>query len=287
MRNRQDRDQFPRPSGGRPRQNMRSPRRKRRRRVLPTPPGAGEMLNIHDLKRAYERAIGHKTSNSTVYDLLGRHGWRKLMPRPFHSKPTCFGRGVPLRKHHAVPCVSATGSRPSCNRRNRTRRIPRATNGVRPTLPHPLRTKLARLSLPLVHLEKHNANSNHAYPDRRRTCHRPPCLDCIRGCGSLSWRRAGRHGRSTASRSGGCSSGSGGCASGCGGRASKSLASAGAEDGTCTAYPARAKVALAANTFRLLQVSLQVTYRQAHAGLPRRLFTERYSRLVCEFTNTE
>ncbi len=46
--------------------------------------GAGEMPNIHDLKRAYEQAIGHATSNSTVYNLLDRHRWRKLMPRPFH-----------------------------------------------------------------------------------------------------------------------------------------------------------------------------------------------------------
>jgi len=46
--------------------------------------GAGEMLNIQDLKAAYERAIGHATSNSTVYNLLARHHWRKLMPRPFH-----------------------------------------------------------------------------------------------------------------------------------------------------------------------------------------------------------
>src|SRR5580693_6339084 len=48
--------------------------------------GAGEMLNIHDLKAAYEKAIGHPTSDSTVYNLLHRHGWRKLMPRPFHPK---------------------------------------------------------------------------------------------------------------------------------------------------------------------------------------------------------
>jgi hypothetical protein len=46
--------------------------------------GAGEMLNIHDLKAAYEQAIGHRTSNSTIYNLLARHGWRKLTPRPFH-----------------------------------------------------------------------------------------------------------------------------------------------------------------------------------------------------------
>jgi Winged helix-turn helix len=44
------------------------------------------MLNIHDLKAAYEKAILHETSNSTVYNVLARHGWRELMPRPFHPK---------------------------------------------------------------------------------------------------------------------------------------------------------------------------------------------------------
>jgi len=43
-------------------------------------------VNVHDLKAAYEHAIGHPTSNSTIYNLLNRHGWRKLMPRPFHPK---------------------------------------------------------------------------------------------------------------------------------------------------------------------------------------------------------
>jgi hypothetical protein len=45
--------------------------------------GAGDLSNIHDLKAAYEQAIGHSTSNSTIYNLLARHGWRKLMPHPF------------------------------------------------------------------------------------------------------------------------------------------------------------------------------------------------------------
>jgi hypothetical protein len=45
------------------------------------------MLNIHDLKAAYEKAIGHGTSDSRFYNVLHRHGWRKLMPRPFH--PNC------------------------------------------------------------------------------------------------------------------------------------------------------------------------------------------------------
>src|SRR6516162_2908094 len=46
--------------------------------------GAGELLNVQDLKAAYEKAIGHPTSNSTIYNLLARHDWRKLMPRPYH-----------------------------------------------------------------------------------------------------------------------------------------------------------------------------------------------------------
>ena len=44
------------------------------------------MLNVHGLKAAYEKAIGHETSKSTIYNLLARHGWRKLMPRPFHPR---------------------------------------------------------------------------------------------------------------------------------------------------------------------------------------------------------
>jgi Winged helix-turn helix len=54
--------------------------------------GAGEMLNIHDLKAAYEKAIGHETSNSTMYNLLARHGWRKLMPRPHRPQRDLAGQ---------------------------------------------------------------------------------------------------------------------------------------------------------------------------------------------------
>jgi hypothetical protein len=32
-------------------------------------------------------AIRHPTSNSTFHNLLAQHGWRKLVPRPFHPKP--------------------------------------------------------------------------------------------------------------------------------------------------------------------------------------------------------
>ena len=74
------------PSGGRQRENMTVAEEKVLLACFARAAGTGEMLNIHDLKAAYEKAIGHDTSNSTVYNLLARHGWRKLMPRPFHPK---------------------------------------------------------------------------------------------------------------------------------------------------------------------------------------------------------
>lgn len=76
----------PKPSGGRKRENMALEEEKALLARFAKAAGAGEMLNIHDLKAAYEKAIGRETSNSTVYNLLARHGWRKLMPRPFHPR---------------------------------------------------------------------------------------------------------------------------------------------------------------------------------------------------------
>ena len=76
----------PKPSGGRKRENMTLAEEKTLLRRFANAAGAGEMLNIHDLKAAYEKTIGHETSKSTIYNLLARHGWRKLMPRPFHPR---------------------------------------------------------------------------------------------------------------------------------------------------------------------------------------------------------
>ena len=51
-------------------------------------------MNILDLKAAYEEAIGHPTSDSTVYHVLNRHDWRKLMLRPF--VPPATSRRCPV-----------------------------------------------------------------------------------------------------------------------------------------------------------------------------------------------
>ena len=64
----------PRPNGGRLRENMTVAEEKALLARFAKAAGAGEMLNIHDLKAASEQAIGHPTSNSTIYNLLHRHG---------------------------------------------------------------------------------------------------------------------------------------------------------------------------------------------------------------------
>src|SRR3974390_335830 len=76
----------PKPNRGRKHENMSLAEEKALLARFAKAAGAGEMLNIHDLKAAYEKAIGHQTSDSTIYNLLARHGWRKLMPRPFHPR---------------------------------------------------------------------------------------------------------------------------------------------------------------------------------------------------------
>jgi hypothetical protein len=73
--------------------------------------GPGEMLNVHDLKAAYEHAIGHPTSNSTIYNLLNRHGWRKLMPRPFHPKRDIAAQKALKKRFSQCREESSTGCR--------------------------------------------------------------------------------------------------------------------------------------------------------------------------------
>ena len=47
---------------------------------------AGELTTTVEIWRAFESRVGHEVDDSTIYRLLHRHGWRKLMPRPRHPK---------------------------------------------------------------------------------------------------------------------------------------------------------------------------------------------------------
>lgn len=46
----------------------------------------GGILEVSCIHRAYEEKIGRSVCKATVYDLLHRHGWRKVAPRPHHPK---------------------------------------------------------------------------------------------------------------------------------------------------------------------------------------------------------
>ena len=46
--------------------------------------GQGGMAEMSLVCRAYQQQVGHEVARSTVYRLLARHGWRKLVPRPQH-----------------------------------------------------------------------------------------------------------------------------------------------------------------------------------------------------------
>jgi transposase len=47
---------------------------------------AGEIATTAEIWRGFETRVGHEVDDSTIYRLLNRHGWRKLMPRPRHPK---------------------------------------------------------------------------------------------------------------------------------------------------------------------------------------------------------
>jgi transposase len=46
----------------------------------------GELATTEEIWHAFEARVGHEVDDSTIYRLLARHGWRKLMPRPRHPQ---------------------------------------------------------------------------------------------------------------------------------------------------------------------------------------------------------
>lgn len=55
---------------------------------------AGGMLHVSEIKRAMERQVGTTVAASTVYRMLDRHGWRKVVPRPRHPKADMQAQGA-------------------------------------------------------------------------------------------------------------------------------------------------------------------------------------------------
>ncbi len=46
----------------------------------------GQMVEVSEIKKVYQEAVGHKIGSGQIYRVLWRHGWRKVMPRSKHPK---------------------------------------------------------------------------------------------------------------------------------------------------------------------------------------------------------
>lgn len=47
---------------------------------------SGQIATGAEIKLAYEKLVGHTVHKTTIYRLLDRHQWRKIVPRPCHVK---------------------------------------------------------------------------------------------------------------------------------------------------------------------------------------------------------
>ena len=46
----------------------------------------GEIIEVKEIKAAYQAAVDHPIGVAQIYYVLHRHGWRKVMPRSRHPK---------------------------------------------------------------------------------------------------------------------------------------------------------------------------------------------------------
>lgn len=46
----------------------------------------GGVVEISKVRKLFEEKVGGRIGKNTAYRLLHRHGWRKIVPRPYHPK---------------------------------------------------------------------------------------------------------------------------------------------------------------------------------------------------------
>ena len=47
---------------------------------------SGQIIEVSDIKAAYQEKVGHTISSGQIYYVLKRHSWRKVKPRSRHPK---------------------------------------------------------------------------------------------------------------------------------------------------------------------------------------------------------
>jgi transposase len=71
--------------GGRHRENLSKEEEEKLLKQFFNKAKDGGILVVSEIKLAYERQVGHKVPKSTVYRMLSRNGWRKIVP--YHRHP--------------------------------------------------------------------------------------------------------------------------------------------------------------------------------------------------------
>ena len=72
--------------GGRRRENISFEEEEKLLESFEKKAAKGQIIEVSEIRAAYDKAIGHKSGYSHIYIILARHGWRKVMPRSKHPQ---------------------------------------------------------------------------------------------------------------------------------------------------------------------------------------------------------
>ena len=71
----------------------------------------GGVAEASRIRVALEQPVGHPVTKSTVYRLLARHGWRKLVPRPEHPNASREAQEALKKSSAAWPALNSGAQR--------------------------------------------------------------------------------------------------------------------------------------------------------------------------------
>jgi len=64
---------------------------------------AGGILKVTEIRTAFEAKVGQVVAKSTIYRMLERCGWRKIVPRPRHPKADLAAQAAFKKTRHGNP----------------------------------------------------------------------------------------------------------------------------------------------------------------------------------------
>lgn len=77
---------FAKKQGGRHRENMSFDDEAKLLEEFKAKAEKGQVIEVSEIRAAYDKALGRKTHPMQIYQVLHRHGWRKVMPRSKHPQ---------------------------------------------------------------------------------------------------------------------------------------------------------------------------------------------------------